>query len=164
MIDKVEKIVTASGEIRWVNATKFPVKDEMGMLQVWLGCQDITERYMYEQKTKHAREKAEQSDRLIAFLANMSHEIRTPTNGIIGFSNLLRDASLTATEREEFLNHINNCGSTLLTLIDDIIDISKIEAGQITIRMTETSVNTIMHELLASFRQQKSMRTNLTLR
>ena len=103
-----------------------------------------------------AKERAEESDRLkSAFLANMSHEIRTPMNAIIGFSNLLNDLDLGAEEREELLQHIVHNSNTLLHLIDDIIDIAKIEAGQLTIDKKNCAINTIFQELYETFSEQK---------
>ncbi len=81
-----------------------------------------------------AKKKAEESDRLkSAFLANMSHEIRTPMNAIIGFSNLLKDNTLTSKKTEHYVELINNSGQYLLKLINDIIDLSKLEARQLKI-------------------------------
>jgi signal transduction histidine kinase/CheY-like chemotaxis protein len=78
-----------------------------------------------------AKEKAEESDRLkSSFLANLSHEIRTPLNAILGFSSLLGDSSLDAAERREYNRIIRSSSNTLLDLISDILDISRIEAGQ----------------------------------
>jgi PAS domain S-box-containing protein len=103
-----------------------------------------------------AKERAEQSDRLkSAFLANMSHEIRTPMNAIIGFSNILNETELSVPEREELLQHIVNNSNTLLHLIDDIIDIAKIEAGQLTIDKKNCAINKVLTEVLETFNEGK---------
>jgi two-component system, sensor histidine kinase and response regulator len=157
LIEKVELLKDAEGNERWVTATKIPVKDNFGNITGLVGVSiDITEKRMAEEKLRESKERAEESDRLkTAFLANMSHEIRTPMNGIIGFSNLLRNPDLLEAERNDFLNHITSCGNTLLNLIDDIIDISKIEAGQIKIRITDCSINGVIDELFDSFEAAK---------
>jgi two-component system sensor histidine kinase/response regulator len=157
MIEKVEMINNSEGIKSWVSATKIPVKDNFGNITGLVGISiDITEKRYAEERLREAKEKAEESDRLkTAFLANMSHEIRTPMNGIIGFSNLLRNPELNNAERGEFLNHITSCGNTLLNLIDDIIDISKIEAGQIKIRIAESNINAILDEIYDSFNASK---------
>ena len=101
-----------------------------------------------------AKEKAEESDRLkSAFLANMSHEIRTPMNAILGFAELITmpDTEVTPAEKENFIKLINNSGNNLLRLIDDIIDISKIEAGQIKIHKKECNLNTTLKDIQQSF-------------
>jgi signal transduction histidine kinase len=95
-----------------------------------------------------AKEKAEESDRLkSSFLANMSHEIRTPMNAIIGFSDLICDPELSDETKEELSTQINNNSDTLLKLIDDIIDIAKIESGQLKINKQQCSVNGIFEKL-----------------
>jgi CheY-like chemotaxis protein/nitrogen-specific signal transduction histidine kinase len=117
---------------------------------------DITERMNYEKKLREAREKAIESDKLkSAFLANMSHEIRTPMNAIIGFSKLLSAGNISETENEQYIEIIKNTGNILLNIIDDIIDIAKIEAGQIQIQKTDTAVNKILHELHAFFEKER---------
>ncbi len=89
-----------------------------------------------------AKEKAEESDRLkSAFLANMSHEIRTPMNGILGFTELLKEPKLNGGEQQEYIGIIGKSGARLLNIINDIIDISKIEAGQMTVNITESDIN-----------------------
>ena len=99
-----------------------------------------------------AKERAEESDRLkSAFLANMSHEIRTPMNGIIGFSQLLSDEELTAEEKSQYIGIIQSNGKQLLSLINDLIDISRIEANQITITPVETDVNIQLMEVFRFF-------------
>jgi len=102
-----------------------------------------------------AKNRAEQSDRLkSAFLANMSHEIRTPMNGIIGFANLLSEAE-DQEEHDEFVQIIIENGEHLLDLINEIIDISKIEAGMLELNKREFSLNQLMDELHAFFKSYK---------
>src|SRR5664279_271364 len=80
---------------------------------------------------KVSKEKAEESDKLkSAFLSNMSHEIRTPLNGILGFTGLLKEKSLTDAEKDEFISIVDRCSQELLHTVSNILDISKIEAGQ----------------------------------
>jgi len=89
-----------------------------------------------------ARDKAEESDRLkSAFLANMSHEIRTPMNGILGFANLLKEKDITIDDQQEFINIIKDSGARMLNIINDIIDISKIESGIMNVNILETNIN-----------------------
>jgi PAS domain S-box-containing protein len=103
---------------------------------------DITERKRVEQELIKAKENAEESDRLkSAFLANMSHEIRTPMNGILGFAGLLKEPSLSGEDRTEFIRMIEKSGERMLNIINDIIDISKIEAGVIKLDIKETNIN-----------------------
>jgi signal transduction histidine kinase/ligand-binding sensor domain-containing protein/ActR/RegA family two-component response regulator len=95
-----------------------------------------------------AQLKAEEADRLkTAFLANMSHEIRTPVNSIIGFSDLLKDEDVDQENRNLYLDHIINGGNTLLTLINDIIDVSRIEAGQLRIADDACNLSAVVREL-----------------
>lgn len=101
-----------------------------------------------------AKEKAEESDKLkSAFLANMSHEIRTPLNAILGFSNLFVDPSTTEEERTEYIRLMDASGTDLIKLIDDILDISRIEANQVKISLSECQVNEISKEIFETFRQ-----------
>ena len=95
---------------------------------------DITKNLEQEKRLKDALKKAEESDRLkTAFLTNMSHEIRTPMNAIVGFSDMLSNPELTQREKEEYIKYINQSSETLLHLINDILDLSKIESGQVNI-------------------------------
>ncbi len=113
---------------------------------------DITERIQFIEKLKHAKIDAEEADRLkTAFLANMSHEIRTPMNSIVGFSSLLTEPNNTEELKEKYLNHIINSTNSLMSLIDDIIDISKIEAGQLKVTKTECHINELLTDLYSSF-------------
>jgi len=110
---------------------------------------DISEHQKYENNLKNAKEKAEESDRLKSvFLANMSHEVRTPLNVIIGFSDLLKDEKLTSQTRNEYIDMITSSSHNLLELINDIIDISKIEAGQLRITETTFNLNQLLKQLM----------------
>ena len=86
-----------------------------------------------------------------AFLANMSHEIRSPLNGIIGFSELLADKQLTDAERERYLNIIQNNGNALISLLSDLIDISKLETGKLEITNRKFKPSGLMDELKYQF-------------
>ncbi len=102
---------------------------------------------------REANQRAEEHDKLkSAFLANMSHEVRTPMNGILGFSQLLLDGAIDDAEREEFVGVIQNCGNQLLAIINDLIDISKIEANQITLNPSPVNLNELLNEQLLLFK------------
>ena len=101
---------------------------------------------------KIAKEKAEESDRLkSAFLANMSHEIRTPMNGIMGFSMMLADPSLQNQTREAYAKIITSSCDQLLHIVNDIIDISKIEAGQIDISQSSFDLRELLDEVISFY-------------
>ena len=101
-----------------------------------------------------AKDKAEESDQLkSAFLANMSHEIRTPMNAIIGFSDFLLQPGLSKKEFDRYIHIIRESSKQLLSIISDIIDISKIEAGQFSIKAQNVDINKLMNELLLTYKK-----------
>jgi PAS domain S-box-containing protein len=115
---------------------------------------NISERKEAERKLIEAKYKAEESDKLkTAFLSNMSHEIRTPMNAIVGFSDLLSDEGLSSEERRDFIAQINQGADDLMRLIDDIIDIAKIEAGQVNVHISECFIRDLFKELHLMFIQ-----------
>jgi len=112
---------------------------------------------------KRAKEKAEESDRLkSAFLSNMSHEIRTPMNGILGFSSLLKQPGLTGQTKDTYLKIIEKSGARMLSTINDIIDISKVESGQMKISISEVEINEQIENLHAFFNPE-AIKKNIQL-
>lgn len=114
-----------------------------------------------------AKLKAEENDRLkSAFLANMSHEIRTPMNGILGFTDLLKDEDASFEEQQKYIEVIEKSGQRLLNLINDLIDISKIEAGQVNVLFSEVDVHEeakILHSFFMPEANKKSLGFSLQM-
>lgn len=137
----------------WMEKNKIPIRDERGIVTMIIGIfKDVSAMMQIENELKEARDRAEESDRLkTSFLANMSHEIRTPMNGILGFANLLKDPELKGEKRDLYVKHIEQSSKQLLNIIDDIIDISKIESGQLKISNRPVRINGIMDEVYSSF-------------
>ena len=127
-----EEYSVVTGQKRIVNTVKMLVSVEERKLPLLMGISwDITERKVIETELLEAKVKAEQSDQLkTAFLANMSHEIRTPLNAIVGFAKILPEIT-DEMERASIINIIDTNSDQLLMLINDILDLSKIEAGTI---------------------------------
>jgi signal transduction histidine kinase/CheY-like chemotaxis protein len=111
-----------------------------------------------------AKEKAEESDQLkSAFLANMSHEIRTPMNGILGFASLLKSPGLAGDQQQNYISIIEKSGERMLNIINDLIEISKIESGQMSISVSLTDINEQIEFIYAFFRpevEQKGLKLN----
>lgn len=132
------------------------IKDQFGNTQTVYGVnQDITEIKQTENELISAKNKAEESDRLkSAFLANMSHEIRTPMNGILGFTELLKEPLLTGDEQKKYIDIIDKSGKRMLNIINDIISISKIEAGQVEVSIIDTNINDQLEYIYLFFKKE----------
>src|SRR6187431_2528937 len=127
------------------NATTFHDRDRK-LQGVFAAARDVTERKRYEQSLKQANRAKS------VFLANMSHEIRTPMNAILGFSQLmLRDPELT-TRQCQYLGTINRSGEHLLALINDILEMSKLEAGRTTLNPSTFDLPVLLKDLEMMFR------------
>ena len=140
---------------KWIqiNIAPIVINDKLVALK---GVQiDITELKKIEFELVKAKEKAEESDRLkSAFLTNMSHEIRTPMNGILGFTELLREPQLTGEEQQAYIQIIQRSGKRMLNIIKDLVDISKIEAGQMAVVVKEININEQIEDIFYFFKPE----------
>lgn len=144
------RLQTSSGEYKWFSLHGKVVEvDQNSTPRRMTGLMlDIDMQKQFEEQLRIAKEKAEESDRLkSSFLANVSHEIRTPMNAILGFSDILLDASIQKEDRLKFLSLIRSSGESLLALINDIIDISKIESGQFNIVIGKFDLNLLFDKI-----------------
>lgn len=144
--------------VRWIRLKAAPLSNDGEFTGLVVVMENITETKKFESDLIKAKNKAEESDHLkSAFLANMSHEIRTPMNAILGFSDLLSSDEYENDEKKEFVEMIRSSGKVLLNLINDIIDISKIEAGELKIQNTEFNLKELLDSLFQTFRQQLNL-------
>jgi len=150
-----------NGSWRYLESSAVPIIDKDGNILGFRGVdRDITERKKVQEKVNEALIKAEESEKLkSAFLANMSHEIRTPMNAIIGFSSLMADAK-TEEQRLEFIKIITSNGEHLLNIINDLIDISQIEAGIIKIENELCNINRIIESVLDKYRIKNKIKNS----
>ncbi len=144
------RLKTSNGAYKWfslhgkvVEVDKYSTPRRMIGLML-----DVDMQKQFEVQLMIAKEKAEESDRLkSSFLANVSHEIRTPMNAIMGFSDILLDDSIHKEDSLKFLSLIRSSGESLLALINDIIDISKIESGQFNIVINEFDLHLLFEKI-----------------
>ena len=145
-----------NGGLFWEKASITAIRDEQGTVSAYLAVkEDITEQKFAQQALLRAKEEAESATRMkSAFLANMSHEIRTPMNAILGFTELLlRDDSLSVQQRH-YLTTVSRSGEHLLELLNDVLETSKIEAGQMRINSAPFDIRLMLDYLDSMFRQK----------
>lgn len=140
------RVKLPSGRIIWVDAKSTPIKLKDDSI-LWHGyAQDITKLINNQNKLIKAKEKAEESDRLkTSFLLNISHEIRTPMNVILGFLDLLNQPKLDEEKRSKFISIVNKSGERLMNTINDIVEISKIEIGDLNINYKDINLFELMN-------------------
>ena len=138
-----KKVEKKDGTVFDADITRVPVYNEKGepnFLMVLI--QDVTDRVRAKRDTIKAREEAEKANNAKSeFLANMSHELRTPMNSVLGMTRLLLDEEDTSPEHSEMLSTIYKSGTSLLDIVNDILDLSKIESGQMELEKIPFSLN-----------------------
>ncbi len=155
-------IIRKNGEQRIIAVTATPTVNNEGKYEGAFGIfHDISDRKQAESDLKQALKRAEESDRLkSAFLATMSHELRTPLNGIIGFSEILANSELSVDEVKDFSSNILTSGNDLLQIVNDIIDISLIEADEIKISKDKFSLNKTLKDINTAFIKYDKIQNN----
>ena len=145
--------ICKTGGTKWGELLVSPYFDIDGSFIGYHGVtRDITKRRETEQELVKAKEKAEENNRLkSAFLSNMSHEIRTPMNGILGFAQLLKKQNLSVEKQNLYIDLIEKSGARMLNIINDIINISKIDAGQMTTYYSKTNISAICKNIYDFF-------------
>jgi PAS domain S-box-containing protein len=159
-VDLFQTIMSATGETRWYQTVISPLTDIDGQVTGIVGATtDVTGLKQAEQALQQAKEAAETANRTKSiFLANMSHELRTPLNVILGFVQVMqRDAQLTI-EQQENLHIIRRSGDHLLSLINDVLDLSKIEAGHVTLDESSVDLFDVMRSLEQMFHQRADIK------
>ncbi len=156
------------GSVKWAEQNTRIVRiEESNVIEYRSILHNITQRKQAALELEIAKEKAEESDRLkSAFLANMSHEIRTPMNGILGFAELLKEPKLDGNLQREYIEIIEKSGMRMLNIINDIIDISKIESGQMKVVNSETNLNEEVEYIYKFFKpevEKKGVQLNCTM-
>ncbi|MDP4210084.1 MAG: PAS domain S-box protein [Bacteroidota bacterium] len=148
------RIIHRSGDTRWINVNSTLI-DWEGKPATLNFISDITRQKHTEQEIIRARDRAERSDKLkTAFLQNMSHEIRTPLNAIVGFANLLDQSDISHENQKEFVEIIINSSNQLLSIIDDVLTVARIQTGHEIVTSTPTRVNEILNNLYTIFKPQ----------
>lgn len=142
-----------NGENYWANVVIAPMSDNNGnIIHYIMVYEDISDQKKLVAELIKARLKAEESDKLkTSFLANMSHEIRTPMNGILGFIQLLQDPDISGDERDEYNRLMQISSKRLMDTISDIMDISKIESGSVTITETRFDIHSLLLDTVNFF-------------
>jgi len=156
----VEEVINTDNGIKTLYTKKIAIKDKSGNVKYLLGIsEDITAKKEIEKQLITAKERAEQSDRLkSAFLANMSHEIRTPMNGILGFADLLKEPNLSGEKQQKYVDIIQKSGIRMLNIINDIVDISKIEAGLMQVDINDSNINEQVEFIYTFFKPEVEAR------
>jgi PAS domain S-box-containing protein len=154
------------GRARWLRAFVHPIKNAADeVVEVMLIHHDITDLKEAERKLKESKEAAESANRIkSAFLANMSHEIRTPLGAVLGFAELLKREEIQQQDHDLYLDIISRSGESLMQIINDILDLSRVEAGTIKVEKNHLPIRSIAEDVLNLFQveaQEKGLKLSL---
>ena len=140
---------STNGDFRWFLTRAVPLRNADGKVLQWFGTNtDIHDQKLAADELARAKDEAVRANQLkSAFLANMSHEIRTPLGAMMGFANLLRDETLSGDERLSYLNVISRNGDQLAVIINDVLDLSKVEAGHLLFDFTRANMTEVVRDV-----------------
>jgi PAS domain S-box-containing protein len=169
------RVLWPNGQERFLNLSAAPVRDPHNNVIAGIAiCQDISDEVNTKKNLEATKERLQRaaiaaesaSAAKSSFLANMSHEIRTPMTAVLGFTEVLRDPDLTVEERSSALSRIDSSGRALLRLIEDILDISRIEAGKLDIQQAPFSPASVVTDVISLLRlsaEQKNLQLKLRI-
>jgi two-component system, sensor histidine kinase and response regulator len=149
IINKVEQSDWNIESVKWVSTTKIPYKNDKGEYAGIVGIStDITEQMLIKQRLEFAKQKAEEASCAKSnFLSNMSHEIRTPMNGILGMTELLGMTTLDD-EQQKIVSVITRSGNNLLGIINDILDLSRIDSGKLSFDNNQFNIKEVIDDVI----------------
>lgn len=141
-----------SGDYRWTLGRALPIRNSQGEVIRWMGtCTDIHEQKHIALELAEAKSQAERASQTKSkFLANMSHEIRSPMNSVLGYADLLTESTISDMDRINYATRIQRSGEHLLNIIDDILDLSKVEAGYLSIEKSHFKIVDLVLECVDS--------------
>jgi signal transduction histidine kinase/CheY-like chemotaxis protein len=164
--EKITNELNTKGETVYFSNNSVGIIENGKLVRMWGTQTDVTERVNLHNDLVKAKNKAEESDRLKSvFLANISHEIRTPMNAILGFLELLKNPDLIREDKDSFIDIINQSGQRLLSTINDLVEISKIEAGQLDVVSSEVNLADFIlyiYKMLVPQCQKKGLELSLS--
>ncbi len=160
VLNKVQAYNDKEGQQHWLNTSKWPVNDRQNQVVGVFGIsRDISDIKQVQMELERARDAAESANRAKStFLANMSHELRTPLNGILGYTQILQQYEELGKSERESLEVIQRSGEYLLELINDVLDLAKIDAGRLELHIEAIHVKTFFQDIADMFRFRASRR------
>jgi PAS domain S-box-containing protein len=168
VVNEDADVLRGDGTMGIIRLNSAPVKNSRGEIMAGVViCEDVTELRRAQKDLLRAKDAAEAANQAKSeFLANMSHEIRTPMNAVLGFSDLLLEEDLTESERRDYLRRIRSSGSHLIRLIDDILDLSRVDAGRLQIEKVQFSIVEVVNgvfDALSATSESKGLELKLVL-